>query len=98
MKVGMIRRATETNVSQRSQPRTFTDPSSEVLRRGARALRVQAVQAEVAALMAGQADKPTDDGRARLVRHGQLPERGVMTGSGPVVVPSFHLDAGTAEE
>lgn len=32
------------------------------------------------------ADEQTDDGRARLVRHGHLPEREVMTGNGPVPV------------
>ena len=34
----------------------------------------------------GHADKLTDAGRARLVRHGHLPEREIMTGIGPVAV------------
>ena len=66
---------TETNVFQLSQPGTFSDPLTEVLRNGARALLAQAVEAEVAALLASHADKLTDDGRQRLVRHGHLPER-----------------------
>jgi putative transposase len=37
-------------------------------------------------LLSGHADKLTDDGRARLVRHGHLPEREIMTGIGPVAV------------
>ena len=37
---------TETNVFQLSQPGTFTDPLTEVLRNGARALLAQAVEAE----------------------------------------------------
>jgi transposase-like protein len=57
-----------------------------VLRNGARALLAQAVEAEVAALLASHADKLIDDGRQRLVRHGHLPEREVMTGIGPVAV------------
>jgi putative transposase len=77
---------TETNVFQLSQPGTFTDPLTEVLRSGARALLAQAVEAEVAALLAGHADKLTNDGRQRLVRHGYLPERKIMTGIGPVSV------------
>jgi putative transposase len=36
---------TETNVFQLSQPGTFTDPLTEVLRNGARALLAQAVEA-----------------------------------------------------
>ena len=77
---------TETNVFQLSQPGTFADPLTEVLRNGARTLLAEAVEAEVAALLSGHADKLTDDGRARLVRHGHLPEREIMTGIGPVAV------------
>jgi putative transposase len=76
---------TETNVFRLSQPRTFSDPLTEVLRNGARVLLAQVVEAEVAALLAGHADKLTDDGRQRLVRHGHLPEREIMTGVGPVL-------------
>lgn len=57
-----------------------------MLRNGARALLAQAVEAEVAGLLASHADKLTDDGRARLVRHGHLPAREIMTGIGPVAV------------
>ena len=77
---------TKTNVFPLSQPGTFADPLTEVLRSGARALLTQAVEAEVAALLGGHADKLTDDGRARLVRHGHLPEREIMTGIGAVAV------------
>jgi putative transposase len=77
---------TETNVFHLSQPGTFADPLTEVLRDGARALLAQAVEAEVAALLSGHADQLTDDGRQRLVRHGHLPEREIMTGIGAVAV------------
>ena len=77
---------TKTNVFPFSQPGTFADPLTEVLRSGARALLTDAVEAEVAALLSGHADKLTDDGRARLVRHGHLPEREIMTGIGAVAV------------
>src|SRR5919206_3546496 len=77
---------TDTNVFQLSQPWTFTDPLSEVLRNGARALLAQAVEAEVSSMLSCHADELTDDGRRRLVRHGHLPEREIMTGIGPVAV------------
>ena len=77
---------TETNVFQLSQPGTFTDQLTEILRNGARALLAQAVEAEVSSLLSCHADKLTDDGRRRLVRHGHLPEREIMTGIGPVAV------------
>jgi transposase-like protein len=77
---------TDTNVFPLSQPGTFTDPLTEVLRSGARALLVQAVEAEVATLLGSHADKLTYDGRQRLVRHGHLPAREIMTGIGPVAV------------
>jgi transposase-like protein len=91
---------TETNVFQLCQPGSFADPLTEVLRNGARALLAQAVEAEVAALLASHADKLTDDGRQRLVRHGHLPEREVMTGIGPVAVrcPRVRDRVGPGEE
>jgi putative transposase len=77
---------TETNVFQLSQPETFSDPLTEVLRTGARALLAQAVEAEVSSLLSCHADRLTDDGRRRLVRHGHLPEREIMTGIGSIAV------------
>src|SRR5246500_3257458 len=77
---------TDSNVFPLSQPGTFSDPLTEVLRSGARALLAQAVAAEVAGFLEGYADKLTDDGRQRLVRHGHLPERQIMTGIGAVAV------------
>ena len=77
---------TDINVLQFAQPGTFADRLTEVLRNGARALLAQAVEAEVASLLDRHADEVTDDGRRRLVRHGHLPEREIMTGIGPVAV------------
>lgn len=68
------------------QPGSFEDPLTEVLRNGARTLLAQAVEAEVAAFLVRHADLKTDDGRARVVRHGHSPEREIMTGIGPVAV------------
>ena len=64
---------TDTNVFQFSQPGTFADPLTEVLRNGARTLLARAVEAEVATLLERHVDEVTDDGRRRLVRHGHLP-------------------------
>ncbi len=77
---------TDTNVFQFSHPGTFADPLTEVLRNGARALLAQAVEAEVATLLERHTDEITADGRRRLVRHGHLPDREIMTGVGPVAV------------
>jgi len=77
---------TETTVFELTQPGTFSDPLTEVLRNGARALLGQAVEAEVAAWLSTRTNKLTDDGRRRLVRHGHMPEREVMTGIGAVAV------------
>ena len=91
---------TDSNVFQLSQPGTLSDPLTEVLRSGARALLAQAVAAEVAGFLEGHADKLTEDGRQRLVRHGHLPEREIMTGIGPVAVraPRIRDRVGTGEE
>src|SRR6202023_301729 len=77
---------TDTNVLQFTQPGAFADPLTEVLRDGARALLAQAVEAEVATLLSSHADNLTENGPHRLVRHGHLPEREIMTGIGPVAV------------
>jgi len=77
---------TESNVFKLSQPGTFSDPLTEVLRSGARSLLAHAIEAEVAAFLGNHADKLTEDGRRRLVRHGHLPEREIVTGIGPIVV------------
>ena len=77
---------TQDNVAKLIQPEAFSDPLTEVLRAGARALLAQAVEAEVAAFLAGHANRQTEDGRQRLVRHGHRPERKIMTGLGPVPV------------
>jgi transposase-like protein len=77
---------TQDNLIKLSQPGAFSDLLTDVLRNGARALLAQAVEAEVTGFLDGHADKLTDDGRARLVRHGHLPEREIMTGIGPVAV------------
>lgn len=71
---------TDTNVFQLSQPGTFADPLTEILRDGARL--TQAVEAEVAALLSSHAGKVIDDGRQRLVGHGHLPECEIVTGIG----------------
>ena len=77
---------TQDNIVKLSQPGTFSDPLTEVLRDGARALLAHAVEAEVAGFLGAHADKLTDDGHRRLVRHGHLPEREIMTGIGAVAV------------
>src|SRR5881392_1102873 len=74
------------NVVTLIQPAEFSDPLTEVLREGARALLAQAVEAEVAAFLGSHANRQTEDGRQRLVRHGHRPERAIMTGLGPVPV------------
>ena len=74
------------NIVKLIQPGTVSDPLTEILRNGARALLVHAVEAEVADFLAKHSDVKTEDGHQRVVRHGHLPEREVMTGIGPVAV------------
>jgi transposase-like protein len=77
---------TNDSVIKLVQPGSFDDPLTEVLRNGARALLAQAVEAEVAAFLNRHSDLRTEDGRARMVRHGHLPEREILTGIGPLAV------------
>ena len=91
---------TTNTITQLTDPHGFSpDPLTDLLRCGARRLIEQAVEAELAVLLEAYASDKTDDGRARLVRHGHLPEREVMTGIGavPVKVPRVR-DRGDGEE
>jgi transposase-like protein len=74
------------NVTKLIQPGTFNDQLTEILRNGAHALLAQAIEAEVAAFLDQHADLKTNEGHRRVVRHGHLPEREVMTGIGAVTV------------
>jgi putative transposase len=91
---------TDHSVFKLTQPGTFCDPLTEVLRTGARALLAQAVEAEVAAFLDSHTEVRTADGRRRMVRHGHLPERKIMTGIGPVTVraPRVRDRAGQGED
>jgi transposase-like protein len=75
------------------------DPLTDLLRSGARSLIQQAVEAELSVLLEAYSGDRIEDGRARQVRHGHLPERKVMTGIGavPVKVPRVR-DRGDAAE
>ena len=90
----------ETTITQLPDPKGFTsDPFTDVLRNGARKLIEQAIHAELDALMSTISGKRLEDGRARLVRHGHLPEREVMTGIGPVLVNMPRVqDRGAGED
>ncbi len=81
---------TKSIVTTLSDPHGFSpDPLTDILRSGAQRLIQQAVEVELSVLLEAHASDKTDDGRARLVRHGHLREREVITGIGalPVKVP-----------
>ena len=69
------------NIIKLIQPGNVDDQLTEILRNGARALLAQAVEAEVADFLGKHADLKTADGHQRVVRHGHLPKREVMTRS-----------------
>ena len=76
----------DSKVIKLTQAGGFTDSLTEILRSGARALLTQAVEAEVAESLAKHADLKTETGQQRVVRHGHLPAREIMTGIGPVAI------------
>ena len=92
---------TKTTITPLSDPHGFSvDPLTDLLRSGARDLIQQAVEAELSALLEAHSCERIEDGRSRLVRHGHLPEREIMTGIGavPVKVPRIRDRADTAEK
>ncbi len=91
---------TKTSITNLPDPHGFSaDPLTDILRAGARDLIQQAVEAELSVLLEAHSADRTVDGRARLVRHGHLPEREVMTGVGAVSVKVPRVrDRGTEAE
>lgn len=81
-------------------PTFVDDPLTDILRRGARKLLGQAIEAEVETFLSQHRELRDDQGRVRLVRNGYLPERRVQTGLGPVEVqmPRVHDRAGSEEK
>ena len=78
---------TTSSVVPLQQPSDFSpDTLTEVIQAGARELLRTAVQAEVSAFISEHGHLVDEKGRKRLVRHGFLPEREVMTGIGRVQV------------
>ncbi len=74
------------NVVDLVQPGEFKDHLTEILRQGAQDIILQAVEAEFAAFLEAHSQEKLENGRKRVVRHGHLPERKVVTGIGPVPV------------
>jgi putative transposase len=74
------------SVIEFAKPSACVDGLTEVLRNGAKKLLARAVEAEVAEFLGRHSNLVTDEGRQRLVRHGHLPEREIMTGLGGVSV------------
>jgi putative transposase len=62
------------------------DPLLAVLREGARRMLLQAIEAEVEALLTAHAGLVDAQGRRRLVRNGHAPERQIQTGIGSLAV------------
>ena len=63
---------------------TINDPLTELLRVGAKNLIAQAVEAELATLLAKHDENKLNDGRHAVVRNGYLPARTIQTGLGDV--------------
>ncbi len=81
---------TESTVTRFERPSGFSqDPLAEVIGAGAGELPGAVVRAGAADLPVGHEHLVDERGRGRVVRHGSLPEREVMTGFGrvPVEVP-----------
>lgn len=74
------------NVVGLKTPEIISDPLTEVIRNGARALLAAAVEAEIEAFLAQHKSHLTSNGQRRFVRNGRLPERKIQTGIGDVTV------------
>jgi len=88
----------ETSVVRFQKPEAVEDPLTELLQRGAQRLLQEAVEAELADLLAGYAQAKDAEGRRAVVRNGSLPEREIVTGVGPVKVKVPKVRSRTGEK
>ena len=68
---------TDTTVSAFRHPDAIEDPLTSVLRDGARRLLAEAIEAEAEVFLVAMQEERLSDGRARFVRHGHGPEKGM---------------------
>jgi hypothetical protein len=76
-------------VTQEASAGKWETPASgldDLIRRGARQIVQQAIEAELATLLERYDNVKTLDGRRNVIRNGYLPEREVVTAVGPVIV------------
>ena len=77
-------------MEKRSKPkgedRDSKDLLTDLIRTGAQQLSAQALQVEVAELLATYAEQRDEQGPARVVRNGHQPARAIQTGIGPLTV------------
>lgn len=66
---------------------SFSDALSDLIRRGARQIIAQAVEAELQEFLEPYQDRRDEQGRQVVVRNGYLPERTMTTGVGEVAIP-----------
>ena len=77
----------QNNVIDLKKPEPFVDdPITEIIRREARKLLAQALEAEIELFINQYADLRDELGRQRIVRNGYLPQREIQSGIGPVKV------------
>ena len=74
------------NVVQLPRASAVGDALTEVLRAGAQRLLAEAIEAELDEFLAMMGERRTIDGRAAVVRNGDLPSRAVLTGIGAVPI------------
>jgi len=74
------------NVISFKAPDALVDPLTELVREGARGLIHKAIEAELAELLSGYAQRRAPDGKPGVVRNGYQPAREILTGIGPVQV------------
>ncbi len=67
-------------------PEAIDDPLTELLRKGAKQLTQQAIEAELEKMLVQYAQIRDEQGRRAVVRNGYYPEREILTGIGSVEV------------
>ncbi len=78
-------------------PAAIEDPLTELLRTGAKRMIQQAIEAELADLLAQYEGQVDEQGRRAVFRNGYQPEREILTGVGQVAVKMPKVRSRTGE-
>ncbi len=87
-----MNKCTIANAEAQAKRTTFKESLDEIIRKGAQQLLTVAVEAEVKEYLERYKNDRDKDGHRLAVRNGYMPEREIMSSSGPITIRQPRVD------